>query len=164
MGSQLTATWVSAIGSAGSLLGFASYVWIMLLNRKDQAEVRQEQQAQSVSAWLDEGARHDRDEDYVVCAHNSGDAPVFDCSLEVARPDEDEPHRARFAIIPPGATAVRALPFGEDAMPVDDLYSAAAVPGLSFTDSRGGHWTRDTSGVLSRADRRSVRGRWRSGS
>ena len=64
--SQLAAQWVSAVGSAGSLLGFAAYVWIMLLNRQDQAEVRQEQQAQGVTAWLDEGSRHDRDEDYVL--------------------------------------------------------------------------------------------------
>jgi hypothetical protein len=44
--SQLAAQWVSAVGSAGSLLGFAAYVWIMLLNREDAVEVRQEQQAQ----------------------------------------------------------------------------------------------------------------------
>ncbi|MFI5610623.1 hypothetical protein [Amycolatopsis sp. NPDC051903] len=161
MGSQVTATWVSAIGSAGSLLGFASYVWIMLLNRKDQPEVRQQEQAQSVSARLDEGCRHDRREDYVVCVHNGGDAPAFDCSVTVHRPDEDTPHHLRLAIIPPGSTAVRGLPFGHAQLPADDLYSTAAVPSLSFTDSHGGHWDRTTEGLLTRADRRTVRGRWR---
>ncbi|GAA1949145.1 hypothetical protein GCM10009754_17130 [Amycolatopsis minnesotensis] len=137
-------------------------MWIMLLNRKDQPEIRQQEQAQSVSAWLDEGSRFDRDEDYVVCAHNSGDAPVFGCELRVTRPDEDEPHHVRFAIIPPGTTATRALPFGREAMSSDDLYSASAIPELSFTDSHGGHWARDTAGLLSRTDRRTLRGRWRS--
>ena len=59
MSSQVLAQWVSAVGSAGSLLGFAAYVWIMLLNRRDQVEVRQEQQAQGGTGWLDEGTRHD---------------------------------------------------------------------------------------------------------
>lgn len=162
MSSQVTATWVSAIGSAGSLLGFASYVWIMLLNRKDQPEIRQQEQAHSVSAWLDEGGRHDRAEDYVVCVHNGGDAPAFDCTVTVRRPDENTPHQLRLAIVPPGATAVRGLPFGHAQLPADDLYSTAAVPGLQFTDSHGGHWGRDSDGLLTRTDRRTLRGRWRS--
>ncbi|MBB4686810.1 hypothetical protein [Amycolatopsis jiangsuensis] len=137
-------------------------MWIMLLNRKDQPAIRQQEQAQSVSAWLDRGEQYDHEEDYVVCAHNSGDAPVFGCELKVGRPDESEPHQVRFAIIPPGATAVRALPFGQEAMPAADLYSASAIPEFSFTDSHGGHWTRDTSGLLSRTDRRTLRGRRRS--
>lgn len=157
--SQIAATWVSAIGSAGSLLGFASYVWIMLLNRKDDAELRQQQQAQGVSTWLDEGERHDRDEDYVVCVHNSGVAPVYDCALHLRDPQQDEQHRVDFAIVPPGTTATRGAPFGRADLPEDDLYSPESVPHLRFTDSHGGHWQRDNNGLLTRLDRRRVRRR-----
>ena len=114
MSSQTLAQWVSAIGSAGSLLGFAAYVWIMLLNRKDQQSVRQEQQAQGVTAWLDEGARHDRDEDYVLVVHNGGDSPVFQVRCLFSLPSSDDQHAVQLSLLPPRHDAVRSLPFDAD--------------------------------------------------
>lgn len=162
MTSQTAASWVSAIGSAGSLLGFAAYVWIMLLNRKDQAEIRQENQAQGVSAWLDEGSRHDRAEDYVFCVHNGGTSPVFNAHLLYSLPSDTEQHMVELAIVPPGATVSRALPFGHSDVDPEELYSPPAVPELQFTDSQGGHWQRDRSGTLARLDHRGPRRRPRS--
>ncbi|MDD7966214.1 hypothetical protein [Actinomycetospora lemnae] len=155
--SQLAAQWVSAIGSAGSLLGFAAYVWIMLLNRKDQVEVRQEQQAQGVTAWLDEGKRHDRDEDYVIVVHNGGESPVFQVRCLFSLPSSDEQHSVSMALLPPASDEIRSLPFGADEVSRDELYSAPAVPEMRFTDSHGTHWGRDSNGQLHRLDRRSVR-------
>ena len=157
MGSQTAASWVSAIGSAGSLLGFAAYVWIMLLNRKDEGEVRQEQQAQGVSAWLDEGARHDSDEDYVLCVHNGGVSPVFNVRMLFSLPSSEDQYSLELSIVPPQDTAVRSLPFDHHEVDRQELYSAPAVPELRFTDSHGGHWQRNSDGKLSRLDRRGPR-------
>lgn len=159
MSSQTIAQWVSAIGSAGSLLGFAAYVWIMLLNRKDQVEVRQEQQAQGVTAWLDEGAHHDRDEDYVLCLHNGGESPVFGVRCLFSLPSSSHQHSVAMALLPPQTDAVRSLPFGRDEVDRDELYSAPAVPEMRFTDSHGTHWGRDGNGQLHRVERRGVRRR-----
>lgn len=154
MSSQLAAQWVSAIGSAGSLLGFAAYVIIMLLNRKDQAEVRQEQQAQGVAAWLDEGSVQGRDEDYVMCVHNGGDIPVFNVSCLFSLPSSNDQHRIGLSLVPPTSTAVRALPFDPSGVDREELYSAPAVPEMRFTDSHGTNWQRDSSGQLMRLDPR----------
>lgn len=154
MSSQLVAQWVSAVGSAGSLLGFAAYVIIMLLNRKDQAEVRQEQQAQGVAAWLDEGSAQDRDEDYVLCVHNGGDIPVFNVSCLFSLPSSTDQHNVGLSLVPPTATAVRALPFDPSGVDREELYSAPAVPEMRFTDSHGTNWQRDSSGQLIRLDPR----------
>ena len=159
MSSQTIAQWVSAVGSAGSLLGFAAYVWIMLLNRKDQVEVRQEQQAQGVTAWLDEGARHDRDEDYVLCVHNGGDSPVFGVRCLFSLPSSTDQHAVSLALLPPQADAVRSLPFGAGEVDRDELLSAPAVPEMRFTDSHGTHWGRDGQGRLHRVESRGVRRR-----
>ncbi|GLZ54900.1 hypothetical protein Acsp07_45170 [Actinomycetospora sp. NBRC 106378] len=171
MSSQTLAQWVSAIGSAGSLLGFAAYVWIMLLNRKDQVEVRQEQQAQGVTAWLDDGARHDRDEgtgdaaersstsDYVLCVHNGGDSPVFNVRCLFSLPSSEDQHAVELALLPPRHDAVRSLPFGADDVSREELYSAPAVPEMRFTDSHGTHWGRDGHGQLHRVENRGVRRR-----
>jgi hypothetical protein len=157
--SQTIAQWVSAIGSAGSLLGFAAYVWIMLLNRKDSVEVRQEQQAQGVTAWLDEGARHDRDEDYVLCVHNGGDSPVFQVRCLFSLPSSSEQHSVSLALLPPRSDSVNSLPFDADEVDRDELYSAPAVPEMRFTDSHGTHWGRDGNGQLHRVESRGVRRR-----
>lgn len=159
MSSQTIAQWVSAIGSAGSLLGFAAYVWIMLLNRKDSVEVRQEQQAQGVTAWLDEGARHDRDEDYVLCVHNGGDSPVFQVRCLFSLPSSSEQHSVSLALLPPRSDSVNSLPFDADEVDRDELYSAPAVPEMRFTDSHGTHWGRDGNGQLHRVENRGVRRR-----
>lgn len=159
MSSQTLAQWVSAIGSAGSLLGFAAYVWIMLLNRKDSVEVRQEQQAQGVTAWLDDGGRHDRDEDYVLCVHNGGDSPVFNVRCLFSLPSSDDQHAVELALLPPRHDAVRSLPFGADEVSREELYSAPAVPEMRFTDSHGTHWGRDGHGQLHRVENRGVRRR-----
>ena len=159
MSSQTIAQWVSAVGSAGSLLGFAAYVWIMLLNRKDQVEVRQEQQAQGVTAWLDEGARHDRDEDYVLCVHNGGESPVFAVRCLFSLPSSTDQHAVALALLPPRADAVRSLPFGADEVDREELASAPAVPEMRFTDSHGTHWGRDGEGRLHRVESRGVRRR-----
>lgn len=158
MSSQTIAQWVSAIGSAGSLLGFAAYVWIMLLNRKDNVEVRQEQQAQGVTAWLDEGSRHGRDDDYVICVHNGGDSPVFQVRCLFSLPSSDQQHSVHLPLLPPQADELRALPFGYEEVDREELYSAPAVPEMRFTDSHGSHWGRDGNGQLHRVDdRRRVR-------
>ena len=159
MTSQIAAQWVSAVGSAGSLLGFAAYVWIMLLNRKDQGEVRQEQQAQGVTSWLDEGYRHDREEDYVLCLHNGGDSPVFQVRCLFSLPSSEEQHSVALALLPPQSDTIRSLPFGHEDVDREELYSAPAVPEMRFTDSHGTHWGRDGHGQLHRVERRGVRRR-----
>lgn len=154
MSSQVIAQWVSAIGSAGSLLGFAAYVLIMLLNRKDHTELRQEQQAQGVAAWLDTGSAHDRDQDYVLCAHNGGDTPVFNVEALFSLPSSNDQHRIGLSLVPPSSTAVRALPFDPSGIDREELYSAPAVPEMRFTDSHGTNWQRDSNGQLHRLDPR----------
>lgn len=153
------AQWVSAVGSAGSLLGFASYVWIMLLNRKDEAEVRQEQQALGVSAWLDEGRRFDREEQFVICVHNHGVAPVFSVRALFSLPSSRAQHSVGLAIVPPSTTATRALPFREDQVDSEELYSAPAVPELRFTDSLGTQWQRAAGGQLTQLNKQGPRRR-----
>lgn len=159
LATQAAASWVSAIGSAGSLLGFASYVWIMLLNRKDEGEVRQEEHAQSVAAWMDEGPRHGREEEYVLCVFNGGVAPVFNCRLLYSLPNVSEQHTMNLAIVPPNTTATRSLPYSFDGTGTEDMYSATSVPELRFTDSHGAHWQRDGHGQLRRLERRGPRRR-----
>lgn len=154
MDSQLVAQWVSAIGSAGSLLGFTAYVLIMLLNRKDQFEIRQEQQAQGVAAWLDAGSAQDRDEDYVLCVHNGGDTPVFNVSCLFSLPSSSDQHNIGLSLVPPDSTAVRGLPFDPAGVDQEELYSAPAVPEMRFTDSHGTNWQRDANGQLHRLDPR----------
>lgn len=156
---QVVASWLTAIGSAGSLMGFAAYVWIMLLNRRDEAELRQERQAQGVSAWLDEGRRHDRDEDFVICVHNGGNAPVFACRVLIGLPSDEENHPIELAIVPPETTITRALPFNQQEVDPEEIYSAPAVPELRFTDPQGVAWQRDRNGRLSRLNYRGPRKR-----
>lgn len=156
----LITSWISAIGSAGALLGFAAYVWVMLLNRRDADDIRQENQAEGVAAWLEEGQRWDRDEDYVICVHNNGTAPIYNCSVmcNVTRQD----HSFYLAIVPPNTTAIRPLPFDYTDFDADQLYDAAAVPTIEFTDSREQRWERDRQGHLHREDgERRVRRRLR---
>lgn len=150
MSAQLAAQWVTAIGSAGSLLGFASYVWIMLLNRRDEAEVRQEQAAQSVAAWMDKGEYYDHDGWLVLCVYNGGAAPVFNAHLRFSLQNSEDDHETTLAIVPPGRTAPKDLPFRQDQVDEQELYSAPAVPELRFTDSLGTDWKRDKGGQVER--------------
>ena len=148
MTSQIAAQWVSAVGSAGSLLGFAAYVWIMLLNRKDQVEVRQEQQAQGVTAWLDEGAsaRPRRGLRPHACT-TGATRPVFQVRCLFSLPSSDEQHSVSMALLPPASDEIHSLPFGVRARSDrEELYSAPAVPEMRFTDSHGTHWGRDSNG------------------
>jgi hypothetical protein len=157
MSSQLAAQWVSAIGSAGSLLGFTAYVLIMLLNRKDQAEVRQEQQAQGVAAWLSDRADEGRENQFVLCVHNGGESPVFNVKCLFSLPSSNDQHSIELSLIPPTTTAQRAVPFDPAGVSHEELYSAPAVPEMRFTDSHGTNWQRDGNGRLKRLDRRSLR-------
>ena len=157
MDSSLAASWVSAIGSAGSLLGFTAYVLIMLLNRKDAVEVRQEQQAQGVAAWLS-SERGDGRGDVALQIHNGGDTPVFNITCLFSLPSSQDQHSVELALIPPDTTASRPLPFDTGGISSDELYSSPAVPEMRFTDSHGTNWQRDGDGRLRRLDRRTL---WR---
>lgn len=160
MNSQLAAQWVSAIGSAGSLLGFAAYVLIMLLNRKDQAEVRQEQQAQGVASWLSErkvNAEGNGTAPLALSVHNGGDTPVFNVKCLFSLPSSNDQHSVGLALIPPTTTASRDMPFDPAGFSHEELYSAPAVPEMRFTDSHGTNWQRDSNGQLKRLDRRTFR-------
>lgn len=157
MDSSLAASWVSAIGSAGSLLGFAAYVLIMLLNRKDQVEVRQEQQAQGVASWLSSEDRSSGYGDVALRVHNGGDTPVFNIKCLFSLPSSQHQHSIDLALIPPDTTATRSLPFDTSDVSTDELYSSPAVPEMRFTDSHGTNWQRDGNGRLARLDRRTLR-------
>ena len=158
MNSQIAAAWVSAIGSAGSLLGFTAYVLLMLLNRKDQAEVRQEQQAQGVAAWLSERTEPGPEDGRVVlCVYNGGQTPVFNLRCLFSVPSSNDQHSISLSLIPPSTTAYRSMPFDSIRMSDDELYSAQAVPEMRFTDSHGTNWQRDANGRLKRLDRRTLR-------
>lgn len=160
MSAQLVAQWVSAIGSAGSLLGFAAYVLIMLLNRKDQAEVRREQQAQGVASWLSDGSESSEapaEEQFVLCVHNGGDTPVFNVKCLFSLPSSNDQHTIGLSLIPPTTTAHRSMPFDPAGISEEELHSAPAVPEMRFTDSHGTNWQRDGNGQLKRLDRRTLR-------
>lgn len=159
-------SWISAIGSAGSLLGFAAYVWIMMLNRLDHEQLRREEEAQGVAGWLDNGHRHDAESPYVLCVHNSGTSPVFNCTATYRLTEGADGEGIRtehLHIVPPNITAVRALPEDADEFDAESLYSPDAVPRLRFTDSAAGHWERDADGVLRNLDRRRLRRRPKNG-
>lgn len=150
--SSLAATWVSAIGSAGAFLAFAAYVWLALLNRRDEAERYFEAQAHRVAAWLDEGWHHDRADRQVVCIRNGGEGPAF--ASEVWLPaDEHREHSFHINVLPPQRVMVRPLPTELDTFDGVDPSSAEWVPELMFTDTSARRWHRDSNGVLSRVDR-----------
>lgn len=164
MDPQLAASWVSAIGSAGSLLGFAAYVLIMLVNRKDQVEVRQEQQAQGVAAWLTARDDTGREGSPVLVVNNGGDTPVFNVKCLFSLPSSEDQHSIALALVPPSTTLSRPLAVDEDAVTADEWASSPAVPEMRFTDSHGTNWQRDGDGRLHRLDRRRLRRRPSSGS
>jgi hypothetical protein len=150
MDGQAVATWIQAIGSAGSLLAFAAWVGIAVINRKDDQVLRFERQAQTVAAWVDKGTDHGSEDNYVICVVNGGEAPVYHC--EVTLPglvERDEPGSAILHLVPPHMT--RTVPTPEDvtALSWKDIYSSGVAPELRFTDSSGRRWNRDGNGVLS---------------
>lgn len=160
--SEILPMWIQAIGSAGSLLGFAGYVWVALLTRKDHDEIKREEQAQGVAAWLDPGFRHDLEADYVICVYNGGVSPIFQCRTVVSVPGDEEEVRENYLhIIPPRRTILHTFPADVGQLDETDLYSSSSVPELEFTDSYGDHWRRRTDGKLTRSHVRSLRRRRR---
>lgn len=153
MSSALFATWISAVGSAGAFLAFAGYVGIAMLNRRDAAERYAESQAHRVAAWLDQGQRREVAAEYVLCVHNGGDSPVFNCDTRAGLPEEEpeDARRVHLHILPPGQTAVWPLSDGKR-LDDTDIFQAS-VPELLFTDSSGRAWRRDTDGILWRRAR-----------
>ncbi|HZD67133.1 MAG TPA: hypothetical protein VE152_13635 [Acidimicrobiales bacterium] len=153
------AIWVQAVGSAGALLAFAAYVWVALLNRRDEAERYAESQARRVAVWLDEGARYEMDSRYVLRVYNAGESPVFSCQAWIRFPGVDTTSAAHLHVVPPLHGGVQPVQDDDRRLDEEEFFSAAAVPQLEFTDSSGWRWFRGTDGVLERADGR--RGRIR---
>lgn len=144
-----TATWIQAIGSAGSLLAFSIWVGIAILTRKDEHQRRFTQQAQTVASWVDKGERHGFDETFVICIANGGDSPVYRCSIRLTGlTDTDRPADAWTQLVPPHTTHVMETPSLLDDLSWDDLYAGGVAPELEFTDSSGRHWQRDAEGLL----------------
>lgn len=152
-GSEI-ATWIQAIGSAGSLLAFAAWVGIAILTRRDDHERHFAHQARSVAAWIDEGERYDSPAPYVVCIANGGENPVYRCS--VALPGLEHQNLAAVVhrqLVPPHSTVVVEAPAGVADFSDDDLYEGGVAPLLDFTDSSGRHWHRDEEGRLNERSR-----------
>ncbi|HET6626208.1 MAG TPA: hypothetical protein VFG63_07445 [Nocardioidaceae bacterium] len=149
MSGQSIATWIQAVGSAGSLLAFAAWVGIAVINHKTDKEMRFERDAQTVAAWVDKGSAHDCDDDYVVCITNGGDAPVYECKVTlqglVARNRDGQ---VRLHLVPPRSTKVEPTPSELADLTWEDVYESGVAPEIAFRDSSGRHWRRDGTGVL----------------
>lgn len=149
MSSQLVATWIQAIGSAGSLLAFAAWVGIAVLNRKTDIQTRFEEEAQTVAAWLDRGSAHDVDEEFVTCMVNGGSSPVYDCCIRFMGLEElEEPAEVRLHLVPPRTTTTQPPPVPVGRLSWRDVYDSGVAPELTFRDSSGRRWCRDREGQL----------------
>jgi len=149
MSSTEIATWIQAVGSAGSLLAFAAWVGIAIVRRRDDFERRLAQQARQVAAWIDLGESHDRASRFVVCIANGAETPVYRCRVVVPALDHDgvdADAEVRRDLIPPRTTVTVDAPAVAG---VGDALEGGAVPPLGFTDSAGRRWRRDGEGRLS---------------
>lgn len=166
MDSTIVATWIQAIGSAGSLLAFATWVGIAVLDRKDEHEQRFVRQAQTVAAWLDQGSQHDREDEYVVCVANGGDTPVYRCEIRIQGLfDRGESADVPMYLVPPQSTRCAPVPTSLEGLTWEEVYLSGVAPQLHFTDSSGRRWQRDGDGILSdlSAGRRILRRRSQDG-
>ena len=154
MDGQAVATWIQAVGSAGSLLAFAAWVGIAIINRKDDHELRFERQAQTVAAWVDKGAEHEVDDDYVVCITNGGDSPVYDCRVTLqGLVAQHKAGEVSLHLVPPHATKTEPTPTALGDLTWEDIYDTGIAPELSFRDSSGRRWKRDGDGILTELSR-----------
>lgn len=150
MESTTVATWIQAIGSAGSLLAFAAWVGIAIINRKDEQELRFQRQAQTVAAWVDRGEPYGKQDEYVVCVVNGGEAPVYHCAVDFpGLLERNQPSRVLVHLVPPHTTVAEQTPTDLTQLSWEDIYASGIAPQLRFTDSSGRRWERDGNGVLS---------------
>jgi hypothetical protein len=148
--STVVATWIQAIGSAGSLLAFAAWVGIAVINRKDEQEIRFERQAQTVAAWIDKGVDYQSGDEYVVAITNGGDSPVYHCEVTLqGLVAHDEAGVVTLHLVPPHTTKAVPTPTSIVGLSWQDIYASGIAPELTFRDSSGRHWQRDGDGVLS---------------
>lgn len=147
MSSTEVATWIQAVGSAGSLLAFAAWVGIAIVQRRDEFERHLAQQARQVAAWIDRGDQHGSSARYVVCIANGADTPVYRCRVVVPALEHngDRDADVRRDLVPPRTTVVADAP-GIAAFA--DALEGGAVPPMAFTDSAGRRWRRDGEGRL----------------
>lgn len=150
MDSTQLATWIQAIGSAGSLIALASWVGMAVRTRRDEQEERFAREARTVATWLDEGRRHDKpDIETVVCVSNGGDTPVYDCAMTIPSLErQGKDATLELNVIPPRTIITPPAPDDVHWVPQDDTFTAGVAPELEFTDSSGRRWRRDRWGVL----------------
>jgi hypothetical protein len=149
LSSQEIATWIQAVGSAGSLLAFAAWVGIAIINRKDEHELRFERQAQTVAAWLDKGPDHGAEEEFVACIVNGGDSPVYNCRMRfMGLEARHEPAEVVLNLVPPHTTKTQSMPSAVRDLSWEDVYDSGIAPELVFRDSSGRRWVRDEHGML----------------
>jgi hypothetical protein len=144
----LVATWVQAIGSAGSLLAFAAWVGLAVINRRDEFEARFERQAQTVAAWLDESPQDDGD-GYTLCILNGGDSPIYRCeAILPGLTARGEPSVVTTHLVPPHTTVHRPTPASVGELTWEDIYATGITPQVRFIDTSGRRWFRDGEGRL----------------
>ncbi len=150
MAGQAVATWIQAIGSAGSLLALAAWVGISVINSKSEHEMRFQKEAQRVAAWIDKGSEQEGEDAYVVCVANGSDAPMYDCEVKLqGLVAADRPASVSWQLVPPHSQRAHPTPTSVVGLSWHDLYSSGVAPELTFRDSSGRHWKRDGDGVLS---------------
>jgi hypothetical protein len=156
MDSAVIATWVQAIGSAGSLMALSAWVGIAVINRRDEFEARFEREAQTVAAWLDESSEDIGGDGYMLCILNGGNSPIYRC--EAVLPGltaRGEPSVVTTHLVPPHTTIHRPTPASIDKLTWEDIYSSGITPQVRFIDTSGRRWYRNGEGMLFAAGDRS---------
>ena len=154
-------TWVGAVGTVGTLVG-----GLLLLKREaDRDEERhaeaRRRQASRVTAWREDigrpvvtapdpsAVKTRHDSNAAAKVHNASDQPIFHAVVELIdrnavgldpRPPD---HREHFGTIEPGGR--REVPFPAT---MTDRARGVVVGRVTFMDSNGRRWSRDTNGVL----------------
>jgi hypothetical protein len=156
MDSAVVATWVQAIGSAGSLLALAAWVGLAVVHRRDEFEARFEREAQTVAAWLDEGSPDSGEDRYVLCILNGGASPIYRCEANLpGLTARGEPSAVMTHLVPPHTTVHRPTPASVDRLTWEDIYATGITPQVRFIDTSGRRWFRDGEGQLHLVDGRS---------
>jgi hypothetical protein len=159
-------TWLVA---AGTVLAFGATFWLLLLTRREQTNIRNEQhqaQARRINAWTTDLDFNTPDQTTVVAVHvrNGSDDPIRFASVNVAFTGEtlvgssgktERPYRVKRlpglpSILPPGYSETHQVSFGRTTSEAS-IYSIGIY--LKFQDTTTGrNWTRNHDGTLREVD------------
>ena len=135
----------SALGTVGAFA--VGMVLLRQEHRREELRSEDDRRAQAVkvSAWIEASRTPQGGRELQFHVHNASEMPIYEVSLPMPVPDEED-HEVEFiGLVPPGQTIQRPAP-----REWLKTYHAPEPVQIEFLDSSGQQWSRDEQGSLNR--------------